>query len=54
MVPSCAGSVAYMTVDGQVLAPFFQLKPYPSLKVTKVDNLFTLSPTVEHALGKAS
>jgi anti-sigma B factor antagonist len=24
-----------------------------SLKVTKVDQLFTLSPTVDHALGKA-
>jgi anti-sigma B factor antagonist len=25
-----------------------------SLKVTKVDQLFTISPTIEHALGKAS
>src|ERR1700760_268895 len=25
-----------------------------SLKVTKVDQLFTVSPTLEHALGKAS
>ena len=34
--PACSGTVAYVTVDGNMRAPFFQIKPYPALKINRI------------------
>ncbi|EFJ41814.1 extracellular matrix glycoprotein pherophorin-V26 [Volvox carteri f. nagariensis] len=38
--PDCIGSLAYMTVNGVERSRFFQLTPYPAIKVTNLNKRF--------------
>ncbi|GIL88043.1 hypothetical protein Vretifemale_16084, partial [Volvox reticuliferus] len=38
--PACVGSLAYMTVDGVKRSRFFQVSPYPAIKVVNINKKF--------------
>ena len=45
--PACSGTVAYVTVDGDMRAPFFQIKPYPALKINRVQKSIQTAPNTQ-------
>eukprot|EP00798_Chlamydomonas_sp_ICE-L_P004608 gene4608-14801_t len=47
---SCHGTLAYSSVDGVKKPPFFQMKPYPTIKVNNINKGYTYAEGTEICL----